>query len=127
MTSSEPRDPTPGRPKADSAKGYEGAPAWPMGQERSDRGAPFRQKNIPSPNDAARGAYARFIPREELNGFAAWQPGDLAGGPAPQANVQRAPDEANLRSISDWEKLGPSNAPDMPSSAGVFRVCPLKM
>ncbi|MES2229538.1 MAG: flagellar assembly protein FliH [Pseudomonadota bacterium] len=94
MTSSEPRDPAPGRPKADSAKGYEGAPAWPMGQERSDRGAPFRQKNIPSPNDAARGAYARFIPREELNGFAAWQPGDLAGGPAPQANVQRAPDEA---------------------------------
>lgn len=49
-------------------------------------------KNIPSPNDAAR-AYARFIPREELNGFAAWQPGDLSGGPAPQANVQRAADE----------------------------------
>ena len=51
------------------------------------------RKNIPSPNEAARGAYARFIPREELGGFAAWQPGDLAGGPAPQANVQRAPDE----------------------------------
>jgi flagellar assembly protein FliH len=50
-------------------------------------------KNIPSPNEAARGVYARFIPREELGGFAAWQPGDLAGGPAPQANVQRAPDE----------------------------------
>ncbi len=84
MTSSEQRDPTPGRPKADSA---------PWGQERSDRGARFSPKNIPSPNEAARGAYARFIPREELNGFAAWQPGDLAGGPAPQANVQRAPDE----------------------------------
>ena len=41
------------------------------------------RKNIPSPNEAARGAYARFIPREELGGFAAWQPGDLAGGPAP--------------------------------------------
>ncbi len=54
---------------------------------------PRKPKNVPSPNDA-RGAYARFIPREELNGFAAWQPGDLAGGPAPQANVQRAPDEA---------------------------------
>ncbi|MES2100590.1 MAG: FliH/SctL family protein [Pseudomonadota bacterium] len=53
----------------------------------------FRAKNIPSPNDAAR-AYARFIPREELNDVKAWQPGDLAGGPAPQANVQRAPDEA---------------------------------
>jgi len=50
-------------------------------------------KNIPSPNDTAR-AYTRFIPREELNDFAAWQPGDIQGGPAPQANVHRAPDEA---------------------------------
>jgi flagellar assembly protein FliH len=57
----------------------------------SDQRDPFR--NIPSPNDTAR-AYARFIPREELNGFAAWQPGDIAGGPAPQANVHRAADEA---------------------------------
>ena len=54
---------------------------------------PRRPKNVPSPNDAAR-AYARFIPREELNGFAAWQPGDIAGGPAPQANVQRAAEES---------------------------------
>jgi flagellar assembly protein FliH len=53
-----------------------------------------KPKNIPSPNDAARAnAYARFIPREELNSFAAWQPGSLSGGPAPQANVQRAADE----------------------------------
>ena len=50
-------------------------------------------KNIPFPPDAKAGNYARFIPREELGGFAAWHPGDLAGGPAPQANVQRAPDE----------------------------------
>ena len=55
-----------------------------------DRSKP---KNIPSPNDATRG-YSRFIPREELNGFAAWQPGDLSGGPAPQANVHRASEEA---------------------------------
>ena len=34
------------------------------------------QKNIPSPNDAAR-AYARFIPREELGSFASWDPGAL--------------------------------------------------
>ena len=52
-------------------------------------------RNIPSPADAARaGSYARFIPREELGGFAAWSPGDLSGGPAPQANVQRAADES---------------------------------
>jgi len=54
-----------------------------------------KPKNIPSPADAARaGSYARFIPREELGGFAAWTPGDLAGGPAPQANIHRAPEEA---------------------------------
>lgn len=51
-----------------------------------------RIKNIPSPNENK--AYARFIPREELNGFAAWQPGDLSGGPAPQGNVHRAAEEA---------------------------------
>jgi flagellar assembly protein FliH len=51
------------------------------------------RKNIPSPNDSAR-AYARFIPREELNeNVKAWHPGDLAGGPTPQANVQRAAEE----------------------------------
>jgi flagellar assembly protein FliH len=86
MTSS---DPT--RPPASGARLDDAAP-W--GQERRDRGASFKPKNIPSPNDPARATYARFIPREELGGFAAWQPGDLAGGPAPQANVQRAPDEA---------------------------------
>jgi flagellar assembly protein FliH len=51
-------------------------------------------KNIPSPTEGSRGAaYARFIPREELNAFAAWNPGDLAGGPAPQAHVRRATDQ----------------------------------
>jgi flagellar assembly protein FliH len=35
--------------------------------------------------------YARFIPREELNSFAAWKPGALTGNEgAPQAPVQRA-------------------------------------
>ena len=53
------------------------------------------QKNIPSPSDSARSAsYARFIPREELNSFSAWNPGDLEGGPAPRTHVQRAADEA---------------------------------
>jgi flagellar assembly protein FliH len=52
-------------------------------------------KNIPSPTEGARAAsYARFIPREELNSFSAWNPGDLEGGPAPRAHVQRAADEA---------------------------------
>ena len=50
--------------------------------------APSRQRNVPPPAGAgtagAKAAiYARFIPREELNSFAAWAPGDLSGaGPA---------------------------------------------
>jgi flagellar assembly protein FliH len=52
-----------------------------------------------APNDAAR-AYSRFIPREELEGFAAWNPGHLAGGPAPQANVQRTVGEARPADVA---------------------------
>ena len=57
-----------------------------------------KPRPVPPPADGGRNAYARFIPREELSSFAAWNPGDLAGGPVPQANVQRgapgASDEA---------------------------------
>ena len=52
-------------------------------------------KNIPLPGDSARAAaYARFIPREELNSFAAWNPGALGGGPAAPAAVSRGATEA---------------------------------
>jgi flagellar assembly protein FliH len=38
-------------------------------------------RNVPSPSGAAaKNAYARFIPREELSSFAAWKLGDLEGG-----------------------------------------------
>jgi flagellar assembly protein FliH len=80
MTSSDPPD----RRKND-------LPAWARASE--ERRAPFKPKNIPSPSETRANAYARFIPREELGGFAAWKPSDLAGGPPPQANVHRAPDE----------------------------------
>lgn len=44
----------------------------------------------PSPAKPA-SPYSRFIPREELNSFAAWKPGALTGNEsAPQAPVQRA-------------------------------------
>ncbi len=45
-----------------------------------------KPKNIPSPTEGARNStYARFIPREELSSFSAWQPGNLGGpgGAAP--------------------------------------------
>ena len=60
----------------------------------ADKREPLRAaKNIPSPNDTARG-YNRFIPREELSGFAAWQPGDLSGGNTQPPPLHRAPEEA---------------------------------
>jgi flagellar assembly protein FliH len=54
-----------------------------------------KPRNIPSPTEGARAAsYARFIPREELSSFAAWNPGALGGGPAPAAGTPRAAAEA---------------------------------
>ena len=40
-------------------------------------------RNVPSPAGSKAGsAYTRFIPREELQGFAAWQPKAFAEAPA---------------------------------------------
>jgi len=51
-------------------------------------------KSAPAPGVAAgkpNSHYSRFIPREELNGFAAWKPGALSGAEgAPAAAVKRA-------------------------------------
>ena len=41
-----------------------------------------RHRNVPPPSGATTrtsSPYARFIPREELSSFAAWEPGDLSG------------------------------------------------
>ena len=45
------------------------------------------QRPAPPPGGTAKpaAAYSRFIPREELNSFAAWKPGALSGGEDPQA------------------------------------------
>ena len=52
-----------------------------------------KRRNVPPPpgSPTAKAAlYARFIPREELSSFAAWQPGDLSGAtPAPKAAAER--------------------------------------
>jgi flagellar assembly protein FliH len=37
-------------------------------------------KNVPSPNDGRESLYSRFIPREELSSFKAWNPDSLQGG-----------------------------------------------
>ena len=54
-----------------------------------------KPRAVPPAADGPRpNVYARFIPREELGGFAAWAPGDLAGGPAAPMNVGRRADDA---------------------------------
>ncbi len=84
----------PGRPKASETKDHEGAPARPMGQERSDWGAQTRPKPEAPPESSRAAAYGRFIPREELSSFAAWSPGALSGGPPPTTPLRRATDAA---------------------------------
>jgi flagellar assembly protein FliH len=37
-------------------------------------------KNVPSPNEGKESIYSRFIPREELSSFKAWNPDSLQGG-----------------------------------------------
>jgi flagellar assembly protein FliH len=59
----------------------------------SDRLHGKQPKNIPSPNDTAGKNYNRFIPREEIGSFAAWNPGDLGGPGAPTHPLRRASDE----------------------------------
>ncbi len=49
-------------------------------------------RNAPPPGGARASAYARFIPREELGSFAAWNPGALSGGAVPNAPLRRATD-----------------------------------
>ena len=85
MTSS---DPPAGRPKADTARsGVHPDTARPGVH-------PDTARSGVHPDTARGAAQARFIPREALGGFAAWRPGDIAGGPAPQTNVHRTVDEA---------------------------------
>lgn len=60
----------------------------------------MKPKNIPSPNDS-RNPHARFIPREELSDVKAWQPGDIAGGPAPQEHVRRRADDLQKVDVAE--------------------------
>ena len=53
-------------------------------------------KNAPPPSGASKPSpYSRFIPREELSSFAAWNPATLAGGDQPNAHagLRRATDQ----------------------------------
>jgi flagellar assembly protein FliH len=50
-------------------------------------------RNVPPPGGAKPAAYARFIPREELSSFAAWNPDALSGGATPSAPLRRATDK----------------------------------
>ena len=62
----------------------------------------FRQ--VPPPPGGGKGAhaYTRFIPREELSGFAAWHPGSLSGeeeAAAAAAEPQKSPEELQAEAL----------------------------
>ena len=60
-------------------------------------------KNIPSPEGGAKTAtYARFIPREEISSFAAWNPSALSGAdPQATAGLPTAEPEAPVMSVAE--------------------------
>jgi flagellar assembly protein FliH len=62
----------------------------------SSKPASFRNVPPPPGGSKASSLYSRFIPREELDSFAAWTPGALSGGDdaaMPSPGAQRAPAE----------------------------------
>ena len=65
-----------------------------------------RIRNVPPPAGGGKSAamYTRFIPREELSGFAAWNPGSLGGeeeaaAAAAAAEPQRSPEELQAEAL----------------------------
>ena len=57
--------------------------------------------NVPSPNPE-RGAYTRFIPREELGDFANWSPGSFSAGRPAAPNAEPAP-KPSEPSADEWQ------------------------
>lgn len=51
-------------------------------------------RQVPPPAGAKKETYTRFIPREELGAFAAWNPQSLSGGVPPPTPLRRATDAA---------------------------------
>jgi flagellar assembly protein FliH len=60
--------------------------------------------NVPPPPGSKAGStYSRFIPREELGSFAAWQPGSLDGStPATERRAQPRPDSTPAPTPEQW-------------------------
>jgi flagellar assembly protein FliH len=68
-------------------------------------------KNAPPPSGPPKASpYSRFIPREELNSFAAWNPGTLTGG---NRGGDQAAANAGLRRAADKETARPNAAEDL--------------
>jgi flagellar assembly protein FliH len=61
--------------------------------------------NVPPPTGAKPSVYGRFIPREELNTFAAWNPDALSGVPAHEAAGMHRPPEPEAPKATPAEML----------------------
>ncbi len=67
-----------------------------------------KPRNVPPPGDGARrDVYARFIPREELSSFAAWDLGDVSGVPGP-ASPHAATAAASARAAEPGPRIDPA-------------------
>jgi len=69
-------------------------------------------KNAPPPSGPPKApSYSRFIPREELNSFEAWNPGNLAGGEPAGAPSKASP--TGLRRAADKAAAKPDVAEEL--------------
>ena len=71
-----------------------------------------KPRPVPAPGEGARrDVYARFIPREELNSFAAWALGDVSGSPGPASPMNAAHAAAKTAAAARAAEPGPRADP----------------
>ena len=58
-------------------------------------------RNVPPPVGGKPPALSRFIPREEISSFAAWEPGALTGGAEATAPLRRATDRPTVAKTAE--------------------------
>jgi flagellar assembly protein FliH len=88
-----------------------------MNSSRRDPRRETLPRQVPAPPGSRAGVpYTRFIPREELQGFAAWTPGAFGQPPSFAQPVRSGMPEAVVVPVADGERASAANAPTAPTA-----------